>query len=47
MILSIVNILWTSGYKIYTSIKNKKYDEVEKTIDDAVEQIKEIKEEEK
>lgn len=44
MVLSICNILWTAGYKIYTYIKNKQYDKVSKEIEDAIDKIKDIKE---
>lgn len=44
MVLSIINILWSTGYKLYNAIKSKKYSDVSKIIDDAEEQIKNIKE---
>ena len=42
MVLSIINILWTTCYKIYDAIKTKKYSDVSKILDDAEEKIKEI-----
>ena len=44
MVLSIVNILWTTGYKIYNHIKEKNYDKVSEEIQDAIDKIKDIKE---
>lgn len=44
MALSIVNILWTTGYKIYNHIKEKNYDKVSEEIQDAIDKIKDIKE---
>ena len=46
MVLSIVNILWTTGYKIYNHIKEKNYDKVSEEIQDAIDKIKDIKEDE-
>lgn len=46
MALSIVNILWTTGYKIYNHIKEKNYDKVSEEIQDAIDKIKDIKEDE-
>lgn len=42
MILSIINILWSTCYKLYDTIKTKKYSDVSKILDDAEEKIKEI-----
>ena len=44
MALSIVNILWTTGYKIYNHIKEKNYDKVSEEFQDAIDKIKDIKE---
>lgn len=44
MVLSIVNILWTTGYKIYNHIKEKNYGKVSEEIQDAIDKIKDIKE---
>lgn len=44
MVLSIVNILWTTGYKIYNHIKEKNYDKVSEEIQAAIDKIKDIKE---
>ena len=44
MALSIVNILWTTGYKIYNHIKEKNYDKVSEEIQDVIDKIKDIKE---
>lgn len=46
MVLSIVNILWTTGYKIYNHIKEKNYGKVSEEIQDAIDKIKDIKEDE-
>ena len=42
MVLSIINILWSTCYKLYDAIKTKKYSDVSKILDDAEEKIKEI-----
>lgn len=47
MILSILNILWTAGLKVYDAIKNKKYSDVSKILEDTTEQIKDLQEEDK
>ena len=45
MILSIINILYTTFRNIYNGIKNKNYDKVSEEITDAIEKIEDIKEE--
>lgn len=47
MVLSIINILWSTCYKLYDTIKTKKYSDVSKILDDAEEKIKEIEDNKK
>lgn len=44
LILSILSILWKAGVKIYTLIKNKKYNEVDETINDTINDLNDLKE---
>lgn len=44
LILSILSILWKAGVKIYTLIKNKKYNEIHETINDTINDLNELKE---
>lgn len=44
LILSILSILLKAGVKIYTLIKNKKYNEVDETINDTINDLNELKE---
>lgn len=40
--LNIARILWNTGYKIYASIKKKKFEDVEKSFNDGIEEIKKL-----
>lgn len=40
--ISLLNILWKFGYKIYTKIKEKKFDEIENDIEEAKEEIEKL-----
>lgn len=40
--LNIIRILWSMCYKIYNQIKNKKYKDIENTIKEGTEEIKEL-----
>lgn len=44
LILSILSILWKAAVKIYTLIKNKKYNEVDETINDTINDLNDLKE---
>lgn len=44
LILSILSILWKAGVKIYTLIKNKKYNEIDETINDTINDLNDLKE---
>lgn len=44
LILSILSILWKAGVKIYTLIKNKKYNEIDETINDTIKDLNDLKE---
>ena len=44
LILSILSILWKAGVKIYTLIKNKKYNEVDETINETINDLNDLKE---
>lgn len=46
LVLSILNILINLGLRIYHKIKNKKYSDIPKDIDDAIYQLKGLDEEE-
>lgn len=46
LVLSIARILWSTGYKVYTAIKNKKLEDVEKSIMEGIEEIKQLDDEE-
>lgn len=40
--LSIARILWNTGYKIYIAIKKKKFEDVEKSFNDGIKEIKKL-----
>lgn len=44
LILSFLSILWKAGVKIYTLIKNKRYNEVDETINDTINDLNDLKE---
>ena len=44
LILSLVNILWVLGSKVYQRIKNKDYENVPQDVNEAIEDIKKLKE---
>lgn len=44
LILSILSILWKAGVKIYTLIKNKKYNEIDETINETINDLNDLKE---
>lgn len=44
LILSILSILWKAGVKIYTLIKNKKYNEINETINETINDLNDLKE---
>lgn len=39
LVLSVINILWVLGSRLYKHIKNKNYQEIPHDINDAVEQL--------
>lgn len=47
LVLSCLNILITLGFKIYYSIRDHKYEEIPKHINDTTEQIKHVVEDHK
>ena len=47
LVLSILNILINAGIRVYHKIKNKKYDEIPNDISDTINQINDLKEEDK
>ena len=42
LVLSIINVLITMGFKIYGKIKNKKYEEIPNDIQDGVDELDKI-----
>lgn len=46
LILSILNILWNMGYRIYTHIKNKRYEKISQEIETAKDELSGLKKEE-
>lgn len=42
LILTIINILTSYGFKIYDKIKNKKYNEIPEEVNKALEEIKDL-----
>lgn len=44
LVLSILNILWNMGYRIYTHIKEKRYEKISQEIETAKEELQKIKE---
>lgn len=42
LILTIINILTSYGFKIYDKIKNKKYNEISEEVNKAIEEIKDL-----
>lgn len=42
LVLSIINIIWNLGCKIYTHIKNKQYDKIDDDISDAIGDFNEL-----
>lgn len=43
LILSILNILWGMGYKIYQHFKNKKFQEISNELEEAKNELEELK----
>ena len=43
LVLSIASILFKMGFSIYTHIKNKQYQEIQKDLDQAKEEIEKLK----
>ena len=43
LVLSIASILFKMGFSIYTHIKNKQYDKIQKDLDIAKEEIQKLK----
>ena len=43
LVLSIISILFKMGFSIYTHIKNKQYQEIQKDLDQAKEEIEKLK----
>lgn len=43
LVLSIASILFKMGFSIYTHIKNKEYDQIQKDLDQAKEEIEKLK----
>lgn len=43
LILSVINILWVLASKVYKHIEKKEYDKVSDDINDAIQDIKDIK----
>lgn len=39
LVLNIIRILWLTGYKVYLNIKRKKYEDVEKSINEGIDEI--------
>lgn len=46
LVLSIINILWTMCFRIYTHIKEKRYEQISQEIENAKEELNNLKEEE-
>lgn len=46
LVLSIANILFNASIKIYSKIKNKKYDEIPNDINEASEELEKLKKKE-
>lgn len=47
LILSIANILYNLGYKIYNHIKNKRFDMIDDDIENAKNELTDLKEDDK
>ena len=43
LVLSIVNILWVLGSRIYRKVKNKDYETIPEDIDDAIDKLNNLK----
>lgn len=46
LVLSIINVLWNMSYRIYTHVKNKRYEKISQEIENAKEELNNLKEEE-
>lgn len=44
LIISLINILWKTGYNIYTKIKNNKVDEISEDISKCKDEIQQLQE---
>ena len=44
LIISLINILWKTGYNIYTKIKNNKVDEIGEDISKCKDEIQQLQE---
>lgn len=44
LILSIANILWNMAYRIYNHVKNKRYEKISEEIQEAKDQLNDLKE---
>lgn len=43
LVLSIINILWNMSYRIYNHIKEKRYERISEEIENAKEELNELK----
>lgn len=43
LVLSIANILWVLGSRIYTHVKNKEYNKIPDEVDDATKKLHDLK----